>query len=349
MRVGQTADHAHGTLRRESFLNQINQIRCQSTEQLQEALGHIWEVEVTQSGPGPIETLLTATQLGDCLVYESDSNQALLCSGKRSDDFWTISPITRRCVGGRFRGQQLNEGQILVLDPGGEVYQQIPAGYHQQAVSIPLHLAERIVQAEHQTSAEAMWERWCLKSDPRVTAQVARMLERFLSEPVSLDTETVSDAGMELAGRMIALVQEARQVRHARANLAQRRRIVRRAEALIRSRLDNPPSVTDLCEVTHASRRLLFYAFNELLGRSPVKHAKILRLHAARRRILARSHERCVQQIGFDLGFWHPGQFAIDYARLFGEAPSMTRLRNHRKGRIDPSVLPMQKSAGVCG
>ena len=311
-------------------MNELNQIRCQSVEQLQEALGQIWEVEVTQSEPGPIETLLTATQVGDCLVYGSDSNQALLCSGRRSDDFWTISPMSRGCLGGRFRGQQLDEGQILVLDPGGEVYQQIPAGHHQQAVSIPRDLAERIVQAEHQTSAEALWERWCLKSDPRITTQVARMLEQLLSSPRPRGAETRS--GMDLASTMIALVQEARQLRHARAtSLAQRRRIVRRAEELIRGRLDNPPSVTELCEATHASRRLLFYAFGELLGRSPAAHTKILRLHAARRRILARSRERCVQQIGFDLGFWHPGQFAIDYARLFGESPSLTRLRNNRK------------------
>ena len=306
-------------------MNELNQIRCQSPEQLQEALRDIWEVEVTQSEPGPIETLLTATQLGDCLVYESDSNQALLCSGRRSDDFWTISPITRRCVGGRFRGQQLDEGQILVLDPGGEVYQQIPAGHQQQAVSIPLHLAERIVQAEHQTSAEAMWERWCLKSDPRVTAQVARMLEQLLYAPRPLGAKSLP--GMNLASRMIALVQEARQLRPARStSLAHRRRIVRLAEELIRSRLGNPPSVTELCEATHASRRMLFYAFGEMLGRSPAAHTKILRLHAARRHILARKDERCIQQVAFDLGFWHPGQFAIDYARLFGESPTKTRL-----------------------
>jgi len=319
-------------------LYEMNQIRCQSAEQFQETLGRIWEVEVTQSEPGPIEMVLAATQVGDCLVYGSDSNQALLCSGRRSDDFWTISPITRRCVGGRFRGQQLDEGQILVLDPGGEVYQQIAAGHHQQAISIPLHLVERIVQAEHQTSAEKMWERWCLKSDPRVTDQIARMLERLLSGPRRDGGET--NVGIHLAGTMIALVQEARPIRKARSSLAQRRRIVRRAEELIRGRLHEPPSVTELCEKTHASRRLLFYAFSELLGRSPAAHSKILRLHAARRHILARSNERCVQEVAFDLGFWHPGQFAIDYGRLFGESPSKTRLqcKHTGHGRTKPNL-----------
>lgn len=312
------------------MLNQLNRIRLQSAEKLQEALEPIWDVEITQSEPGPIEAALATTEVGRCLVYESHCNRALLCTGERSEDFWTITPLTRQCAGSRFRGQALDDGQVLVLDPGGEVYQQIAADHCQQAISIPVDLAERITQAEHQTSAGSMWESWCLKTDPRVTAQVARMLGRHLAAPQRRGTET--HTGMDLAGRMIALVQEARQVPQARSSLAQRRRVVRRAEELIRDRLDSPPSVTELCEATHASRRLLFYAFSELLGRSPAAHSKILRLHAARRRILARSGERCVQQVAFDLGFWHPGQFAIDYARVFGEAPSKTRLQGGRDG-----------------
>ncbi len=312
------------------MLNNLNEIRCHSAEQLQEALGAIWDVQITQSEPGPIEATLTSTKVGDCLVYTSHCNRALLCTGGRSPDFWTISPLTRQCAGSRFRGQALDEGQVLVLDPGGEIYQQIAADHCQQAISIPVDLAERIAQAEHQTSAESMWDGWCLKTDPRVTNQVAQMLERHLSAPQPRGAET--HTGIDLAGRMIALVQEARQVRQARSSLAQRRRIVRRAEELMRDRLDNPPSVTELCEATHASRRLLFYAFSELLGRSPAAHSKILRLHSARRRILARSDQRCVQQVAFDLGFWHPGQFAIDYARVFGESPSNTRLRGGRDG-----------------
>lgn len=314
--------------------NELKTIRCQSAEQLQEVLGHFWDVEITQSEPGSIEATFSATQVGECHIYSSSSNRAMLCSGRRSEDFWTISPITYGCAGGRFRGQELETGQILVLDPGGEVYQQIAAGHRQQAISIPRDLAERIAQAEHQTSAEALWERWCLKSDPGITDEVARTVERLMHAQRLRSTEV--RAGMDMAGRMIALVQEARQVPQTRSSLAQRRRIVRRAEDVIRDRLDNPPSVTELCEAAHTSRRLLFYAFNELLGRSPAAHSKILRLHAARRRILARKDERCVQQVAFGLGFWHPGQFAIDYARLFGESPSKTRLDGPPRNIANP-------------
>jgi AraC family ethanolamine operon transcriptional activator len=302
----------------------MNRIRCRSAEQFQQALARIWDVEITQSDPGPIDIVMSAKRVGECLVYGGSANRTLLCTGRRSDNLWTISPITRRGTGSRYRGQQLDEGQILLLNPGGDVYQQMAAGHCQEAVSIPVDLAERIVQAEHQSSAEDLWERWCVQSNPRITTHVARILRQLL--PDSGVRPAAMSTGVDLAGNIIALVQAARQVRYAPSSLALRRRIVGRGEELIRSRLDNPPSVTELCEATHASRRLLFYAFKELLGRSPNAHAKVLRLHAARRRILARKNERCVQQIGFDLGFWHPGQFAIDYAKLFGESPSKTRL-----------------------
>jgi len=311
-------------------LDGTNRIRYRSVEQFREALRSIWDVEITQSDPGPIEIVVSAARVGDCLVYGGSANRSLVCSGQRSDAFWTISPITRSGTGSRYRGQQMGEGEMLLLDPGGDVYQQMAAGHRQEAVSIPLGLAERIVQAEHQTSAEDVWKRWCVKSDPRITNHVARIVRQLGSESRLRRART--SAGVDLAGHIIALVQEARQVRYAPSSLALRRRVVGRAEALIRSRLDDPPSVTELCEASHASRRLLFYAFKELLGRSPYAHAKVLRLHAARRHILARKNERCVQQIGFDLGFLHSGQFAIDYARLFGESPSKTRLDSQRKG-----------------
>jgi len=308
----------------------MSQIRCQSVDQFQEALARIWDVEVTQSDRGPIDIVMSATIVGDCLVYGGSANRTLVCSGQRAEEFFTISPITRSGAGSRYRGQQLDEGEMLLLDPGGDVYQQMVAGHRQEGISIPVALAERIVQAEHQSSAEDLWNRWCVKSTPRITTHVARVVQQILSEPDMRHSQ--ASAGVALAGSIIALVHEDLQIRYAPSSYALRRRLVGRAEELIRTRLDNPPSVTELCEATHASRRLLFYAFKELVGRSPNAHAKVLRLHAARRRILARKNERCVQQIGFDLGFSHPGQFAIDYARLFGESPSKTRLDGQRKG-----------------
>jgi len=304
-------------------MSQIKRTCFTSVEQFSDALSQMWNVEVTQSDPGPAKIKLSATTIGDCHVYSSQTNLSLLCAGQRTGGMWTISPIVRSVAGNRYRGQKVLMGETLLLDPGGDVYQQIGSGHQQDAISIPVGLVEKILQAEHKVSVNDAWRSWSIKSDPRSTVQIYKIIWQILARS-SLGGSDVSE--IDLAGNIIALVQETQPTRHAPSSLAHRRHIVRRGEELIRGRLDDPPSITELCEATHTSRRLLFYAFKELLGRSPREHAKVLRLHAARRQILARKDERCVQQVGLGLGFWHPGQFAIDYATLFGESPSQTRL-----------------------
>ena len=297
--------------------NGMDRLHCHSIEMFQSALEQVWDVEVTQSDPGPLDIRLSARRVGGCLIYSGTTNQTLLCSGQRSAAFWTISPITSSATMARYRGQTLSKGDILLQDPGGDVYQQVKGGHRQEAISIPVGLVERILRIEHQVAVEDVWSRWCVKADSQMGSDMTCFLQQMLSHS--------GGEGMDVAGRVIALIQQAQNTRQLPSSYATRSRIVRRGEELIRARLDNPPSVTELCEATHASRRLLFYAFNEILGRSPSSHSKVLRLHRARLQIIARQNEPCVQQIAYDLGFLHPGQFAIDYARLFGESPRQTR------------------------
>lgn len=302
--------------------NGIDCLNFHSIEMFQNFLEHVWNVEVTQSDPGPLDIMLSANRINDCLVYSGTTNQTLLCSGQRSAAFWTISPITRDATRAFYRGQTLNKGDILLLDPGGDVYQQMEKGHRQEAISIPVDLVERILQAEHQVALESEWKGWCVREDPHISYCLLVLIRQLLSGQHG----SLARDDADLAGQVIAMVQQARNTQQLPSSYAARSRIVRRGEELIRARLDNPPSVTELCEATHASRRLLFYAFKEILGRSPSSHSKVLRLHRARSRILSRQNEPCVQQIAYELGFLHPGQFAIDYARLFGESPRQTRL-----------------------
>lgn len=305
-------------------MKSVSRIQLGSVEELQLALQKVFDVAITQSDPGSFDTTLRSINIGDCLVFGSSATRAMVCSGRRSEAYWTVTPITRFSAGGRFRGQALEEGDLLLLDPGGEVFQQTMEGHSQLAVSIPIAVAERIIGLEHDVDPEPLINRWFRKKAPNTSMQLDRMLTRLLSGDVSSGIGEDTEAA-ELAGHVIAMALSGHPLRSLRASLANRRRIVTRAEELMRSRLHSPPSVTELCEATHSSRRLLFYAFHELLGRSPISHLRILRLHAARRRIRFGHGVTPIQQIAAELGFPHPGQFAIDYGRLFGESPRQTR------------------------
>lgn len=298
--------------------------RLTSVEELEAALKAVVNVEVTQSESGRGTFSIHSATIGDCFIYGGSGNRAMVLSGQRSTAFWTLTPITSRSAHGRYRGQALENGDLLFLNPGGEIFQQTHGGHHQQAVSISVPLAERIIGSEHPMTPESVMQHWARQKAPSASQQLDQLLTRLLSERTSrLAGRENSD--QNLASYIIATALSGGAPLPLRSSLANRRRIVSQAEDLIRSRLHQPPSVTELCEVTYSSRRLLFYAFHELLGRSPITHARILRLHAARQKIKTSTHKTTIQIIAAELGFSHAGQFAIDYFRLFGESPSQTR------------------------
>jgi hypothetical protein len=81
------------------------------------------------------------------------------------------------------------------------------------------------------------------KSTPHITTHMARVVHQILSQPDMRHAQV--STGIALAGNIIALVQGNLQSRSATTSYALRRRLVGRAEELIRSRLDNPPRVTE--------------------------------------------------------------------------------------------------------
>lgn len=95
-----------------------------------------------------------------------------------------------------------------------------------------------------------------------------------------------------------------------------------RARDHIRTVAREAPTVTQLEAALGTSGRTLRRAFREHVGVSPKEYIHAQRLNAVRRDLLrARGN---VTEVGSVHGFWHMGQLAADYRRLFGELPSAT-------------------------
>lgn len=88
-------------------------------------------------------------------------------------------------------------------------------------------------------------------------------------------------------------------------------------------------SVKDLCLHAGVSDRTLQHAFKEYYGVTPQQYLKSLRLHNVHKEIKAGENTTLkISDIANKWGFWHMGQFATDYRRMFGELPSTTLNRN---------------------
>lgn len=103
------------------------------------------------------------------------------------------------------------------------------------------------------------------------------------------------------------------------------RSVARSLEFIHNSDLENLSAV-DLCKNAGCSQRTLEKCFSKRIGVTPKKYVKCLRLarvHKELRNFDAQGYDSIIELAGIH-GFWHMGQFAADYRRIYGELPSDT-------------------------
>jgi AraC family ethanolamine operon transcriptional activator len=136
---------------------------------------------------------------------------------------------------------------------------------------------------------------------------------------------------------LLTLLQQETPARKAPPSYEKRKRVVDTVKGWMEHHPNTPVTMTELCELTHVSRRTLQYSFESILGISPLKFLRTARLNNVRRDLKRRGHDQeadkhsypiSVASIATEWGFWHPGQFAHDYKQLFGENPSETLQRH---------------------
>jgi AraC family ethanolamine operon transcriptional activator len=107
------------------------------------------------------------------------------------------------------------------------------------------------------------------------------------------------------------------------------RRLLEKAAAIVETQGDSPIGLTELCAEAQVSERTLIHLFKRELGMTPKAYLKGHRLFRVHRELWraapAKTH---VADVANSWGFWHMGQFAADYRKLFGELPSETLKRS---------------------
>jgi len=114
-------------------------------------------------------------------------------------------------------------------------------------------------------------------------------------------------------------------------------RVVRLAEDYALAHAGDRLYVTELCVATGVSERTLEYAFQEVMGMSPVAYLTRLRLHRVRQALRIATHgSTTVSAQALNWGFWHFGDFSRAYKACFGELPSETLRRKPAVIRSNP-------------
>jgi transcriptional regulator GlxA family with amidase domain len=129
------------------------------------------------------------------------------------------------------------------------------------------------------------------------------------------------ELGKELPVRLLTALAESRPESHAQP-LKARQKGLRLAVDFIEEYCQNNPSIPDICAATGLSWRSLDRAFKEYLGIGPKRYLLNLRLAQARRQLKSAPPCTKVVDIANDWGFWHMGDFAREYRKMFCESPA---------------------------
>ena len=141
---------------------------------------------------------------------------------------------------------------------------------------------------------------------------------KYLSFMHALDVELPEQILLTLAGSVPATS----------SSLRVRNRAIKQIKHYLAEYPREPVTVNQLCKIARVSIRTLQYAFLEHYGVTPKTYLKGYRLNSVRKELWKSNPSTTrVNDVISLWGFWHMGQFAADYRKLFGELPSETLQR----------------------
>lgn len=287
-----------------------------------------WELEYVQLGQGRFHGHLMLGQTARMQFLTQDWSTGVLVRGNAPPGISIlVGPLDHN--GPSFvRGLALNENEIGLIRPGRELdFRTLEAErvfmfamadelLEQHAMAVlgqPLTSLSRGSRLRTRGGPVAMGE-WFGKLN---LAALCREPER-LADPVV--AAWIENRVLDSLLGQLALNERPS---HVRGGV----KLARQADTYLRSNLQAPLTIRDLCTAMGVPERTLFKAMRTHLGLSPKALLKTLRLNAVRRELLAAVAGTGVMDVAMRWGFFHAGWFSQDYRQQFGETPSTT-LRN---------------------
>jgi AraC family ethanolamine operon transcriptional activator len=291
-----------------------------------------WDQIYQQLTAGRFNGLTTDIWFGDLQVFRERSNQRMYEAGRCWPGSVTFGlPLGMRGEA-RFCGQALDLDSVLVLGPNGVLDFQTSRELDILGISMPQRLLSAVDDRIAEAPLSAAWMgSGLIRLDPATAAQMRAMalalFEAIEAAPDSLGSAAVRDQVRdrvleELVHKMVsAALRPLGADRHAR-----HREIVDAVrDFALQDHLEAALTVEQLCGLVGVSRRTLQYAFESVLGLSPVQYLRAARLQGVRRELRTTPRSAAsIQDIAARWGFWHLGHFSNNYRELFGCRPSET-------------------------
>ncbi len=273
----------------------------------------------------PFHGKITQCFMPALILGEAHFNCRLKQLGATPKGLRTFAIPAERSLNMLWRNQHVDGNDLLLFPENNELQASLNKNFHIFTVSIKEELLHK---AAERTNSLGLAK--TIKSSEIFKCNSAQMksLVSSLQQCLSSQSEDFSgDSGATCNHIIDQLVQLMTASPNSSPKKTTQRRLnaVAAADKYILDHPEAPPSIQELCAATKTSKRTLEYAFQEHYNMSPKAYINNVRLHAVRKQLRAASPENIhVCDAANNWGFWHMGQFAADYRKLFGINPSQT-------------------------
>jgi AraC-like DNA-binding protein len=223
-------------------------------------------------------------------------------------------------------GQRLENGSILILEPGADFCITATGAHRWSSIFIPFDSLSTINFPATKTGHS---HRLLLPSGAGENLQslVENLGAIFRNAPKALrSTSALRKARLKISEAISkALTSNCNANKSSGRPQLARPHILQTVLSVIEEHSEEHLSVYRLSNIVGVSERTLRTAFEEYFGVGPTKYLKIRMLHEARKALkTADPFATSVTDIAVRLGIWEFGRFSHDYKALFGELPSQT-------------------------
>jgi len=285
-----------------------------------------WRQHYEQLSAGPFEGWVQHVQLPGLRLVREDSRCAVHQRGDLGQGAYGLALPLALSGPAIFNGQRVGADDLMV-GRGDELDLLTPEQFSLIAVVVDAALLHPLWERLYGKRPSAWIEQQLvLPARPAAAAAVRRLQLQAMQDLCADDSPIATETALlQLRDALLIEWIEALPERVDASELptlAARKRLVQQACALMLAQADEPLSMLQVCRQVGASRRKLNYCFQDVLGTSPLKYLRALRLNGVRREL--RGGAASVQQAAARWGFWQLGEFAAAYRRQFGELPSQT-------------------------
>ena len=291
-----------------------------------------WDLDFRQMDQGDFKADLLQFSTSKSLLTYAQFNRRLDQRGSAPPGNWTFGILTKQSTPIIWHEQEVSNNTLFIYRPGSEIDCVSMPGFDVYTISYPEEYLNLVTEHLGLPEIKKLVRDYdCFECNVSNFFETHKQLHQ-ISEVLKHRLQQIDYAlltkilDFRLTEQIILILSQSLPQKSISANL--RTCSLKRIKEYLYEFPHEPVTVDFLCSITGVSRRTVQYAFQEHYGMSPKSYLKNFRLNGVRRELwksdplLTR-----VNDIASLWGFWHMGQFAADYRKLFGEQPSETLQR----------------------